>query len=149
MHTGNEENVRAIMQHPVHMGGSDAILHGKSLHPRAWGTFPRYLGHYSRELGLIPLPEMVAHLTTRPAKRLGVYPHRGVVREGSAADLVVFDPATVKDMSTHAAPCLPAVGVKFVLVNGEAALADGKPTGVRAGTTLRRRGDGAVTAGGK
>ncbi|GMK55642.1 hypothetical protein CspeluHIS016_0206980 [Cutaneotrichosporon spelunceum] len=148
MHIGNEENVQTIMQHPVHMGGSDAILHGKNLHPRAWGTFPRYLGHYSRDLGLIPLPQMVAHLTSRPAKRLGVYPSRGVVREGSAADLVLFDPATVKDMSTHAESCLPAVGVQYVLVNGELALAQGKPTGARAGQTLRRRKDGAVTSRG-
>ncbi|BEI84893.1 hypothetical protein CcaverHIS002_0502940 [Cutaneotrichosporon cavernicola] len=145
MHIGNEENVQAIMQHPVHMGGSDAILHGKSLHPRAWGTFPRYLGHYSRDLGLIPLPEMVAHLTSRPAKRLGVFPSRGVVREGSAADLVLFDPAVVKDMSTHAEPCLPAIGVQYVFVNGVCALAEGKPTGARAGHTLRRRADGTVT----
>lgn len=145
MHIGNEENVRAMMQHPTHMGGSDAILHGKTLHPRAWGTFPRYLGHYSRELGLIDLPNMVAHLTSRPAKRLGVYPYRGVVRAGSAADLVVFDPETVKDMATHAEPRLPATGIKYVLVNGEFALESGKPTGVRAGTTLRRRKDGRVT----
>lgn len=148
MHIGNEENVQAIMQHCTHMGGSDAILHGKTLHPRAWGTFPRYLGHYSRDLGLIDLPNMVAHLTTRPAKRLGVYPQRGVVREGSAADLVLFDPETVKDMATHAEPCLPATGIKYVLVNGEFALEGGKPTGARAGTTLRRRKDGRVTSKG-
>ena len=95
MHVGHEENVRAIMQHRVHMAGSDGIIHGESTHPRAWGTFTRYLGHYARGLGLLALPDMIAHLTSRPAKRLSVYPRRGVVREGSAADLVLFDPSTV------------------------------------------------------
>lgn len=144
MHIGNEENVRQIMQHRVHMSGSDGILHGKSTHPRAWGTFTRYLGHYARELGLLSLPAMVAHLTSRPAKRLSVYPHRGVVREGSAADLVLFDPQTVKDMATYEEPKLPSQGVRFVLVNGQVALDDGKPTGARGGKTLRRSKDGSV-----
>jgi len=145
MHIGNEENVRTIMCHPTHMGGSDAILHGTTLHPRAWGTFPRYLGHYAREEGLISMPDMVAHLTSRPAKRLGVYPHRGTVRVGSAADLVLFDPTTIKDMATHEHPTLPAKGIQYVLINGQVALEDGKCTGVRAGFTLRRRKDGRVT----
>jgi N-acyl-D-aspartate/D-glutamate deacylase len=148
MHIGNEENVRTIMRHPTHMGGSDAILHGKTLHPRAWGTFPRYLGHYARDLGHIALPEMIAHLTSRPAKRLGVYPHRGLVREGAAADLVLFDPHAIKDMATHAQPTLPAKGVRFVLVNGQVALDEGKCTGIRAGSTLRRRADGLVSSKG-
>lgn len=149
MHIGNEENVRTIMCHSTHMGGSDAILHGQTLHPRAWGTFPRYLGHYAREIGLIKLPQMIAHLTSRPAKRLGVYPHRGSLREGSAADLVLFDPETVKDMATHEQPTLPAKGIQFVLVNGEIALDGGKMTGARAGHTLRRTKDGRVTDRGK
>jgi N-acyl-D-aspartate/D-glutamate deacylase len=148
MHVGHEENVRTIMCHSEHMGGSDAILHGKTLHPRAWGTFPRFLGHYARDEGLMSLPDMVAHLTSRPAKRLGVYPHRGVVRVGSAADLVVFDPDTIKDMATHENPAVPAVGIRFVLVNGQVALDEGTCTGVRAGQCLRRRPDGLVTAGG-
>jgi N-acyl-D-aspartate/D-glutamate deacylase len=144
MHIGNEPNVQAIMQHRVHMSGSDAILHGKTTHPRAYGTFTRYLGHYSRELGLIPLPDMVAHLTSRPAKRLGVYPHRGVVRVGSAADLVLFDPERIKDLATFEQPKLRSQGLRYVLVNGVVALDEGEMVGARAGRTLRRGPDGKV-----
>lgn len=138
MHIGNEENVQAMMQHRVHMSGSDAILHGKTTHPRAYGTFTRYLGHYARELGIMSLPAMVAHLTSRPAKRLGVYPRRGLIAQGSAADLVLFDPETVKDMATFEEPKLTSKGIRFVLVNGQVAVDEGKMTGVRGGKTLRR-----------
>lgn len=148
MHIGNEENVRAIMLHSTHMGGSDGILHGDTLHPRAWGTFPRFIGYYARDMGMTTVPEMVEHLTSRAAKRLGIYPHRGVVAVGSAADLVLFNPVTVRDTSTHAEPKRAADGVRFVLVNGHVALDEGKMTGARAGRTLRRRADGKVTAGG-
>ncbi|TXT10814.1 hypothetical protein VHUM_02319 [Vanrija humicola] len=145
MHVGSEANVRAIMAHGTHMGGSDAILHGSTLHPRAWGTFPRFLGHYARDVGIASVPDMVAHLTSRPARRLGVWPHRGAVRVGSAADLVLFNPKTVADMATHAEPTLPAKGIEYVFVNGVAALRGGQTTGARAGVTLRRRADGKVT----
>ncbi|CAH0045693.1 unnamed protein product [Clonostachys solani] len=144
MHVGHEENVRQIMQHQVHMAGSDAILHGKSVHPRAYGTFTRYLGHYARDLSIVPLPQMIAHLTSRPAKRLSIYPHRGLVAEGSAADLVLFDPETVSDMATFDEPKLPSKGVRFVVVNGQVALDEGKMAGTRAGKILRRKGAGKV-----
>jgi N-acyl-D-amino-acid deacylase len=87
---------------------------------------------------------MVAHLTSRPAKRLGIYPHRGSIKEGSAADLVLFDAKTVQDMATFDEPKLPSRGIHFVLVNGQIALDEGQPTGVRAGRTLRRLNDGTV-----
>lgn len=89
---------------------------------------------------------MVAHLTSRPAKRLSVYPYRGLIAQGSAADLVLFDPETVKDMSTYEEPKLPSRGIRFVLVNGEVALDEGKMTGVRGGKTLRRLKDGKVVS---
>ncbi|KAL7418493.1 hypothetical protein Q5752_006951 [Cryptotrichosporon argae] len=145
MHVGHEENVRAIMQHAVHMGGSDAILHGKTLHPRAYGTFPRFIGHYARDLGLFEVADIVAHLTTRPARRLSIYPRRGLLAIGAAADLVLFDPDAIRDMATHVEPKLPAAGIRFVLVNGQVALDEGRLTGVRAGRTQRRRADGQVT----
>jgi N-acyl-D-amino-acid deacylase len=104
------------------------------------------LGHYARDLSLIPLPAMVAHLTSRPAKRLGVYPHRGLIAQGSAADLVLFNPDTIKDMATYEEPKLPSRGIRFVLVNGEVALDEGKMTGVRGGKILRRLKDGKVAA---
>ncbi|MGR8008592.1 N-acyl-D-amino-acid deacylase family protein [Streptomyces hypolithicus] len=75
-HVGHEENVRAIMRHRVHTGGSDGILQGDKPHPRAYGTFPHFLGHYARDLGVLTLEEAVAHLTSRPAARLRL-PDRG------------------------------------------------------------------------
>ena len=134
---GHEENVRAIMVHPAHTGGSDGLLVGGKPHPRAWGTFPRYLGHYCRELGLMSLEETVHHLTGRPAARLKLV-RRGLVREGYAADLVLFDPDTIADTATFPEPRQPAAGIHHVFVNGVAAIANGVPTGVRAGRALRR-----------
>ncbi|WWD16951.1 hypothetical protein CI109_101383 [Kwoniella shandongensis] len=144
MHVGHEENVREIMCHETHCSGSDAILHGKSTHPRAYGTFPRFLGHYARDLSLMSMNEMIAHLTSRPAKRIGIYPHRGLIAESSAADLVLFNPATIKDRATYDKPKLRAEGIRFVLVNGEIAMDEGKLTGGRGGKVLRRQQDGKV-----
>lgn len=135
-HVGHEENVRAIMVHPGHMGGSDALLAPARPHPRAWGTFPRYLGHYVRELGLLGLEECVHHLTGRPAERLRLR-ERGLVRAGYAADLVLFDPETVTDTATFENPKQQARGIVHVLVNGEFAIDDGAPTGRLAGRALR------------
>ncbi|OMH32342.1 amidohydrolase family protein [Tersicoccus sp. Bi-70] len=136
-HVGHEENVRAIMVHRAHTGGSDGILVGVKPHPRAWGTFPRYLGHYSRELQLMSLEETVHRLTGRPAARLRL-DRRGLVRAGWAADLVLLDPDTVADRATFDDPRRPAAGIHHVLVNGVAAVDDGRPTGARAGRALRR-----------
>jgi N-acyl-D-amino-acid deacylase len=135
-HVGHEDNVRAIMQHRTHMGGSDGILVGDRPHPRAWGTFPRYLARYSRELGLLGLEECVAHLTGRPAARLKLA-DRGLVREGYAADLVLFDPVTVADTATFTEPRQQAAGIPYVLVNGAFAVDRSTPTGSRTGHALR------------
>ncbi|NYD77920.1 N-acyl-D-amino-acid deacylase family protein [Arthrobacter cupressi] len=140
-HVGHEENVRAIMVHRTHTGGSDGLLVGGKPHPRAWGTFPRYLGHYSRELGLMSLEETVHHLSGRPAERLKL-DRRGLVREGYAADLVLFDPETVRDTATFENPRQAAAGIHYVFVNGTAAIDGGRPTGARAGRALRRSPDG-------
>lgn len=140
-HVGHEENVRAIMVHRTHTGGSDGLLVGAKPHPRAWGTFPRYLGHYSRDLGLLTLEDMVHHLSGRPAERLKL-DRRGLVREGYAADVVLFDPDTVRDEATFDNPRQAATGIHYVFVNGTAAIDGGKPTGARAGRSLRRSPDG-------
>ncbi|MFJ5229909.1 amidohydrolase family protein [Kitasatospora sp. NPDC088391] len=136
-HVGHEENVRAIMRHPAHTAGSDGLLVGARPHPRAWGTFPRYLAHYSRELGVLTLEQAVARMTGRPARRLGL-DRRGLIRPGHHADLVLFDPDTVRDTATYDRPRQPAEGIEHVLVNGIAALRDGKPTGDLGGRALRR-----------
>jgi N-acyl-D-amino-acid deacylase len=137
MHVGDEDNVRAIMRHPKHSAGSDGILVGGRPHPRAWGTFARYLGHYSRDLGVLSLEECVRHLAGTPARRLGLT-DRGVVREGAIADLVLFDSETVADRATFEQPRLAAAGIVHVLVGGEFAVRDGVRTQVTAGQVLYR-----------
>ena len=137
MHVGDEDNVRVIMQHPMHCGGSDGLLVGERPHPRAWGTFPRYLGHYSRELGVLTLEETVRHLAGTPARRLGLV-DRGIVRTGAIADLVVFDPATVIDTATFEQPRQQPIGIVDVFVGGRRAIAEGVRTDVVAGRVLRR-----------
>lgn len=136
-HVGHEENVRTIMRHRVHTGGSDGILQGLKPHPRAYGTFPQYLGRYVRELGVLSLEECVAHLTSRPAARLGLR-DRGVIREGNVADLVLFDPATVAAGSTYESPRTLPTGIPHVLVNGEFVMEDGRRTTALAGRSVRR-----------
>jgi N-acyl-D-amino-acid deacylase len=136
-HVGHEENVRTIMRHRVHTGGSDGILQGGKPHPRAYGTFPRYLGHYVRELGVLSLEECVAHLTGRPAARLRL-PDRGLVREGYRADLVLFDPATVAPGATFEQPRALPRGIPYVLVDGRFVIEDGRRTDVLAGRAVRR-----------
>ncbi|MEV4869758.1 N-acyl-D-amino-acid deacylase family protein [Streptomyces syringium] len=136
-HVGDEENVRTIMRHAVHTGGSDGILHGEKPHPRAYGTFPRYLGRYARELGVLPLEECVAHLTSRPAARLRL-PDRGVIRPGFRADLVLFDPETVAAGATFEAPRTLSIGIPYVLIDGRFVMEDGRRTDVLAGRAVRR-----------
>ncbi|MFE2764372.1 N-acyl-D-amino-acid deacylase family protein [Streptomyces halstedii] len=138
-HVGHEENVRRIMRHRVHTGGSDGILQGDKPHPRAYGTFPHYLGRYVRELGVLSLEECVAHLTSRPAARLRL-PDRGLVREGYRADLVLFDPDTVAAGSTFDEPRALPVGIPHVLIDGRFVIQDGRRTSVLAGRAVRGAG---------
>ncbi|EFL23575.1 N-acyl-D-amino acid deacylase [Streptomyces himastatinicus ATCC 53653] len=136
-HVGHEGNVQAIMKHPVHTGGSDGILHGAKPHPRAYGTFPQYLGRYVRELGVLSLEECVAHLTGRPAARLRL-PDRGQIREGYRADLVLFDPDTVAAGSTFETPRTFPTGIPHVLIDGRFVIEDGRRTDTLAGRAIRR-----------
>ncbi|MFE7261207.1 amidohydrolase family protein [Streptomyces sp. NPDC057592] len=138
-HVGHEENVRQIMRHRVHTGGSDGILQGDKPHPRAYGTFPQYLGRYVRELGILSLEECVSHLTSRPARRLRLA-DRGYVREGYRADLVLFDPATVAAGSTFEEPRTLPVGIPHVLIDGRFVIEDGRRTQALAGRAVRGTG---------
>lgn len=135
-HVGDEANVRTMMAHPRHTGGSDGILVGDKPHPRAWGTFPRYLGHYVREEGVLRLEDAIVHLSARPAALLGLT-DRGRIAPGMVADLVLFDPATVADRATFAEPRRQAAGIPWVFVAGEAVIADGRRTEARPGRALR------------
>ncbi|MEU3233454.1 N-acyl-D-amino-acid deacylase family protein [Nocardiopsis alba] len=136
LHIGNEENIRTIMRHSAHTAGSDGILVGERPHPRGWGTFPRYLGYYVRELGLLTLEECVRHLTSRPAHRLGAT-DRGVVQLGAHADLVVFDPETIADRATYEEPRRPPAGIEHVMIGGEFTVRDGRRTDRLPGRSLR------------
>ncbi|MFJ3926626.1 amidohydrolase family protein [Streptomyces sp. NPDC090022] len=136
-HVGHEENVRTIMRHRAHTGGSDGILRGAKPHPRAYGTFPHYLGHYVRELGVLTLEECVAHLTGRPAARLRL-PDRGLLRPGFRADLVLFDPREIAAGSTYARPRALPAGIPHVLIDGRPVIRDGRRTDVLAGRSVRR-----------
>jgi N-acyl-D-amino-acid deacylase len=137
VHVGNEDNVRTIMRHRAHTAGSDGILVGERPHPRGWGTFPRYLGTYVRELGILSLEECVAHLTSRPARRLRL-PDRGVLRAGAVADLVIFDSDTIAATATYDDPRRQPQGIQHVMVNGEYTLFDSHRTDRLPGHAIRR-----------
>ncbi len=136
--SGVEDDMRVMMKHPCHTAGSDGILIGDKPNPRAWGTFARYLGVYHRELGVLGLEEVIRHLTAAPAQCLGLN-DRGLVKEGLAADLVVFNPETVLDKATFDTPKEYPVGIDYVLVNGAVVVDGGKHTGLRNGRALLRK----------
>jgi N-acyl-D-amino-acid deacylase len=108
-------------------------------HPRSFGTFPRVLGRYVRELKVIPLEEAIRKMTSLPASILGLT-DRGTIKEGQWADLVIFDPATVADKATFEDPFQYPVGIDTVLVNGKIVLEEGKHTNARPGKVLKRAG---------
>ena len=113
----DEQDVQRIIAHPRSMIGSDGIPSNDMPHPRLWGTFPRVLGHYARDLKLISLEQAVHKMTGLTARVFGMM-DRGAIREGAYADLVLFDPETVIDTATFAAPKTPARGIMEVWVNG-------------------------------
>ena len=133
----DEEDVRRVLAYPHSMIGSDGSPHDEKPHPRLWGTFPRVLGHYSRELGLFPLQTAVHKMTGLPAARFG-FGNRGVVRPGAAADIVIFDPAAVIDRATYEDPVQPAAGIHLVMANGEEIWDGTRSTGARPGRVLRQ-----------
>jgi N-acyl-D-amino-acid deacylase len=135
-HIGNEENVQTILQHPAQTVGSDGILIGERPHPRGWGTHVRFLAHYVRDMGLLSWEEGVRRMTSAAARRLGAM-DRGILRPGFMADLVVFDPDTLRDTATYEDPRRYPEGVHFVAVNGELVVDQGQPTGHKPGRALR------------
>lgn len=132
----SEDDVRAILSHPDAMIGSDGIAN-EHPHPRLWGTFPRVLGHYAREIGLFPFEEAVRRMTSLPAARFGLV-DRGMLVPGAFADIVVVDPDTVADEATFEAPTRPSAGIDTVFVNGTCIWSGAQATGRRPGRVLRR-----------
>ena len=134
----DEPDVQRIMAHRLAMIGSDGLPHDSYPHPRLWGTFPRVLGHYARDLGLFSLEDAVRKMTGHTASVFGMV-DRGVIRAGAFADLVLFDPATVRDASTYDAPTRPAEGILETWINGQSAYILGcGATRARAGRLVTR-----------
>lgn len=132
-----EEDVRKILSFPATMIGSDGLPRDKHPHPRLWGTFPRVLGHYARDVGLFPLETAVHKMTGLSAQTFNLK-DRGVVREGAYADLVLFDPATVADAATFENPTQPSRGISRVFVNGVLTYANGAVSEHGAGMVVER-----------
>ncbi len=136
----SEDDVVTVMRHPAVMFGSDGSAMSPALgskpHPRSYGTFTRVLGHYVRERGVFSLEEAVRKMTAFPAARFGLW-DRGLIRPGHAADLVLFDPATIRDTATFADPHQYSTGIDWVMVCGQIVWQDGKDTGAPAGQLLR------------
>ena len=134
----DEPDVRRILQHRLAMIGSDGLPHDSYPHPRLWGTFPRVLGHYARDLGLFSMEEAVRKMTGHTADVFGMT-DRGVIRPGAYADLVLFDPETVKDASTYDAPTKVSEGIIETWVNGRSTYVYGQgATTERAGRLVTR-----------
>jgi len=132
----DEGDVQRVLAFPQTMIGSDGMPHDASPHPRLWGTFPRVLGHYCRDVGLFSLEEAVHKMTGLTAQHFRL-PGRGVLREGAFADVTLFDAAKVADRATWDAPTLRADGIEAVVVNGQMVWRDGQATGARPGRVVR------------
>ncbi len=139
----SEENLRVQMQQPwikfsTDAGGFDPAWAEPlgPYHPRAYGTYPRVLGRYVREEGIIPVEDAVRKMTWSVAARLGLR-DRGLLAPGMFADIVIFDPATVTDHATFDAPHQLATGVRDVWVNGVRVVADGRHTDATPGRAVR------------
>jgi N-acyl-D-amino-acid deacylase len=130
-----EDDVERVLRYPATMIGSDGLPHDRHPHPRLWGTFPRVLGHYSRDLELFPLEIAVHKMTGLSARRFNLQ-QRGELRAGWFADVCVFDPATVHDVATFEQPQAMSRGIDHVVVNGAITFRRGEAGPDRAGRFL-------------
>ena len=134
----DEGEVGRIMAHRLTMIGSDGLPHDERPHPRLWGTFPRVLGHYARDMGLFPLETAIHKMTGLTAETFGIS-GRGIVAAGAHADLTLFDSARIIDRADFAAPTRLSAGVVATWVNGRLAYGEAKGvTGTCAGRLLKR-----------
>lgn len=134
----DENDVQRILAFDETMIGSDGIPLGEKPHPRLWGTFPRVLGHYSRDVGLFPLETAVWKMTGLTARNFGLH-ERGALKVGHCADIVVFDAGTIRDSASYEAPKTPAEGIEAVIVNGLVTWKHGAHTGARNGQVITRQ----------
>ncbi|GAB4342807.1 MAG: amidohydrolase family protein [Candidatus Abyssubacteria bacterium] len=141
-YSGNEKDesvLRRVLAHPLNSFETDCIIAPTGWqYPNAWGNYPRILGHYVRELGLMPLEEAVRKMTSLPASRAGLK-GRGLLKKGYAADIVAFNPDTVIDRATIKRPTLDSAGIEYVLLNGHLVVDKGQyKSGQLNGRVLRR-----------
>ncbi len=136
----NLPGTRRFLQHPGAMIGTDSVFVGARPSPRTYGSYPRILGQFVRDEALLGLEDAVARMTSMPAARLGLR-DRGVIRDGAVADLVIFDPATVRSGATIDDPTRDPEGIETVIVAGQLVVDGGQPTGARPGRGLRRGRD--------
>lgn len=129
------DDLTAFFKSPLTLICSDGNMTGR--HPRGYGTFPRVLAHYVRDLHAVSLPEAVAKMTGRSAAQLG-FPDRGTIAVGKKADITIFDPATIQDRGVPGHAAQAPVGISYVIVNGQVVLDDGRLTGARPGRGLKR-----------
>ena len=129
--------LRQLLRHPAAIVASGGLVSGERPGPRAHGTFPMVLGEFCREERLLDLPEALRKMTSLPAQRLGLT-DRGVLKDGYAADLVVFDPERVRARASLGAPHASPEGIDYVLVNGELVVDGGRRTAALPGRVLRR-----------
>jgi N-acyl-D-amino-acid deacylase len=134
------DGIRRFLRHPVGMVGTDSTFVGEKPSPRTYGSYPRILGQFVRDEALLGLEEAIRRMTSAPAARLGLK-DRGVIRDGSIGDLVVFDPATVQSNATYDEPRRYPTGIDHVLVAGELVVENGRHTGATPGRALRRGRD--------
>ena len=140
-HAINEEDVIRIMRHPQTMVASDGRLNELNKghpHPRAYGTFPRVLGHYARDKNVMPLETAIYKMTGLPAKNFNIE-KRGSIKEGNYADITIFDADKISDKATFESPHHYPEGIHFVIVNGEITVEGEQYNDVRAGKTLRKQ----------
>jgi N-acyl-D-amino-acid deacylase len=133
----NPHTLSAFVAHPYGMIASDAILLGEYPSPRSYGCFPIVLSEFVRAEKHLRIPEAIRKMTSFPAQRMGL-PDRGLLKDGFMADIVVFNPDTVKAPATREDPKQYSVGIEYVIVNGQVAIDRGSNTGVLAGRALRR-----------
>lgn len=148
-HSMSDDDVQRIMREPFTMIASDSGVRAFNEgvpHPRGYGNNARVLGRYVRELKLISLEDAIRKMSSLPAQTFG-FRDRGMLREGFAADLVIFDEKTIGDRATFDNPHQYPVGISYVIVNGEVVLADGQMTAARPGVALRGPGYQLQTAG--
>lgn len=139
---GAEEDLKLLLQYPGTAVSCDcgASVGGPGMHPRAFGTFPRVLGHYVREAKTLTIEDAVRKMTGLPASIIGLA-DRGFLAFGMAADIAVFDPATIRDHANYEEPTRLSEGMRHVMVNGRIALRDGRETGEQGGRVLKRTAD--------